>query len=276
MRCLWLIICAVTLAPAALPDTAVSAARLPKGFILAAHRGVVTENLKENSRASLEETIRRGYTHIEVDLRCTKDGQPVCCHDSDLQRSFGLAKDVTELTLAELRALIPEEDLPSFADFCSWCAGRINLMLDFKGCPEDLLETFVAHVKAAMAKHSLIEQALYIGNPSIIRCFLGQGRASWFATKGRTLRSTPPGDKHYVFNHPADVDADLVKQIHSAGLQIVVSINTLHYREGDPILQGRADVQRMLDLGVDGLQIDDEYDEVVFAHFRNAMAAPAK
>jgi len=63
-------------------------------FVLVAHRGVVTEELQENSLASLEETIRRGYTHIEVDVRATKDGHPVCLHDGNLERTCGVNANV--------------------------------------------------------------------------------------------------------------------------------------------------------------------------------------
>jgi len=54
----------------------------PAGHLMVlAHRGVVTDTIPENSLASLEETIRRGYTHIEVDVRPTKDGHAVVLHD---------------------------------------------------------------------------------------------------------------------------------------------------------------------------------------------------
>lgn len=70
--------------------------------MLIAHRGVVTDTLKENSLASLAETIRRGYTHIEVDLRMTKDGEIVCLHDNSLRRTTGVSKHINRITLEEL------------------------------------------------------------------------------------------------------------------------------------------------------------------------------
>ena len=60
-----------TVVLAALPAPA-----LTDGFILVAHRGVVDETFTENGLPSLEEAIRRGYTHVEVDIRSTKDGVP--------------------------------------------------------------------------------------------------------------------------------------------------------------------------------------------------------
>ena len=77
-------------------------------FVLVAHRGIVTEELPENSLASLEETIRRGYTHIEVDVRATKDGFPVCLHDGNLARMCGIDLNIGAVTLAELRERVPE------------------------------------------------------------------------------------------------------------------------------------------------------------------------
>jgi glycerophosphoryl diester phosphodiesterase len=38
-----------------------------------AHRGgFVTETLPENSFSALEEAIRRGYSHVEIDARITR------------------------------------------------------------------------------------------------------------------------------------------------------------------------------------------------------------
>ncbi len=43
---------------------------------------------------------------------------------------------------------------------------------------------------------------------------------------------------------------------------MIVSINQFHYLgKGDLVALGMADVRRMLDYGVDGLQIDSVYDQ---------------
>jgi len=241
-----------TLANAVLP--------LPPDFVLIAHRGVVTAEVAENSLASLEETIRRGYTHIEVDVRCTKDGYPVCLHDTGIGRVVKGARGmVEEMTLEELRLQAPEERVPSFERFCALCEGRIGLMPDIKGCPKGMEETYKSRVLESMKRHGLLTSAYFIGDATSITDGSEGGKVP--------LRETdPPGPetarRRYIFCHARDLDAERVKQHQARGLQVIVSINTFHYwKIGSG--NGRQDIATMLSLGVDGLQIDSDYDDLL-------------
>ena len=110
-------------------------AQAPDGLILVAHRGVVTDTATENSLESLEGAIQRGYTHVEVDIRLTKDGHAVCLHDSSLRRTTGVDKRIHQVTLRELRALVPVNTVPTLETYCDHAAGRIDLMPDIKDYP---------------------------------------------------------------------------------------------------------------------------------------------
>jgi glycerophosphoryl diester phosphodiesterase len=251
-------------------DTVV-APMILQDFILIAHRGVVTETIPENSLASLEETIRRGYTHIEVDIRSTKDGHAMCLHDESLRRTTGLPHLITELTLAELRALAPVDTVPDFATFCARCEGRIGLMPDIKEWPPDVEEAFAKSIEQPMLKHGLMEDSYFIGKHSLTRHFSERGRLSWrepletVRTSDRAKDS--PGDRYFIFNHAADFDADSVKGFQDLGLKVIVSINIFHYlRIGHWKETGHRDVARMLEYGVDGLQIDSVYEPAFREH----------
>ena len=102
-----------------------------------AHRGgVVNEMYYENSIEGLEEAIRRGYSHVEVDVRITRDSQLVCFHERNLSEITGIDKNIDELALAELRkiaASLNAQIFPTFDEYCARCAGRIKLMVDLKG-----------------------------------------------------------------------------------------------------------------------------------------------
>jgi len=75
---------------------------LPDDFIVVAHRcGVVNDELTENSLAALDEAIARGYTHVEVDLRITKDGHVVCLHDANLKRTKGVDKEMDAISTSQ-------------------------------------------------------------------------------------------------------------------------------------------------------------------------------
>jgi len=241
---------------------------VPEGFIVVAHRGVVDDTFTENSLPSLEETIRRAYTHIEVDLRCTKDGQAVCSHGTSVGGTADVRRKVNEVTLAELRELVSEETVPSFKTFCARCEGRINVMPDVKACPPHLREAFVASIDGALSEHGLMRDALFIGRADLTRHFAGKGKLAWGAPLEAARQSARgkqrPGESYFIFKHAADLDEIQVNGFHEMGLLVIVSINTFHYLgQGDLIELGREDVRKMVAFGVDGLQIDSVYDDMV-------------
>ena len=245
-------------------------------FILIAHRGVVTKALPENSLASLEETIRRGYSHIEVDIRGTRDGHAVCLHDDSLRSAAGLSQLASELTLAELRALVPVEIVPDFATFCARCEGRISLMPDIKSYPPDMEAAFANSVETALVQHGLMKNAYFIGNHDITKRFAEGGRVALRgkleAMQNKEGFDRQPGDQYFVVGHAVDFDADSVKAFQTLGLKVIVSINIFHYLQlGSWQEIGDRDVARMLDYGVDGLQIDSVYETSFREAFRKTV-----
>ncbi|HOZ47399.1 MAG TPA: glycerophosphodiester phosphodiesterase family protein [Candidatus Hydrogenedentes bacterium] len=238
---------------------------LPEGFILVAHRGVVTDTISENSLASIEETVRRGYTHIEVDLRATADGRVVCFHDDNLKRVTGIRASISQSTLAELRVKAPEERLPSFEQFCALCEGRINLMPDVKECAPGLVETYVRGIEEPMVAHGLLENALFIGKSDIVWRLRDRTRMPWrppSSESGEVLDGAL-GERYFVFKHGQDLGEEAVREFQAMGLPIVASINLFHYRKMDPRISGSADVKRLIELGVTGFQIDAAYESAV-------------
>ena len=92
------------LALSAGPEAWAKSAGKMKNLLLIAHLGgVVDENIAENSIEGLEEAIARGYTHLEVDARISKDGHVICFHDASLKRETGVDKNISDLTLAEIK-----------------------------------------------------------------------------------------------------------------------------------------------------------------------------
>lgn len=72
--------------------------------LLAAHRGD-QKNCPENTMPAFEAAIRAGVDMIETDVHMTRDGELVLIHDANTLRTTGIDGIVTEMTLAELRAL---------------------------------------------------------------------------------------------------------------------------------------------------------------------------
>ena len=247
--------------------TLIAQPELPEGFIVMAHRGVVTEEITENSMQSLEAAIERGYTHMEVDLRCTKDGVAVCLHDSSLKRTTGVDANIYETTLEELYKLVDKDTVPTFAEFAKRAEGRIDLQPDIKQGPRDLIKPFAKSLNESMKKHGLMDNAYFIGDRRVMVEMDITGRVS-ISPKGVAEGGLEEGPdarfKRFVFGHGEDFNEENLAEFRKMGLPVIVSINTFHYREGDPIAQGIAHVKEMIDLKVDGIQIDSVYDEPVF------------
>lgn len=257
----------------------------PDKFILIANRGgVVDDSLSENSIKGLEEAIRRGYTHVEVDARMTSDGFVVCFHDENLERETGVNINISDLTLVELKKIKlkkSQESVPTFEEFCSRCTGRIDLMIDTKGVGDKYLEPYAVQIEYFLTQYGLLQNALFILNRMPIRnqdkvadWFLAKSKTAWRYNVAKTrilAKAMPePGKYHFVFNSPKDFTKEMIEEFHKIGLMVIASVNLSHYLTGDPMEQGLTDVAKMLEWGVDGLQIDSCYDPLVFPRIRSA------
>ena len=252
---------------------------LSKDFILVAHRGgVVDEERSENSIKGLEEAIQRGYTHIEIDARVTKDGHVVCFHDENLKRETGIDKNISDLTLEELKQiklLKSQEQIPTFEEYCVRCEGRIDVMVDTKGVSDQFLEQYIMEVEKSLSNHGLLKNALFIldGRPKnnqdkVTERFLGKAMVAWRKDAKTTREMLPQLPKnfnqlYFIFNSPKHFNKDEFKEFHKMGLKIIASVNLSHYKTGDAFQQGQNDVRKMLAWEVDGLQIDSCYDNQV-------------
>lgn len=69
-----------------------------------AHRGF-SAIAPENTLAAFSAAIQHGADSIEFDIQLSADGVPVVIHDATLDRTTGVAGNVTEKTVAELKTL---------------------------------------------------------------------------------------------------------------------------------------------------------------------------
>ena len=81
----------------------------PPSFRFLAHRGLtVGENsqpIDENTQLAFARALQVGATYLEVDVRASRDGVVVVCHDVDLARIAGRPEKVAELDWATLEAM---------------------------------------------------------------------------------------------------------------------------------------------------------------------------
>ena len=246
--------------------------------ILIAHRGgVVDEERSENSFRALEEAIRRGYTHVEIDARITADGHVICFHEDELMEEAGIDGKISEMTrdaVTDVILIRSQETIPTFNEYCDRCAGRIGVMIDLKGCRDEYISSYADEVESALDRHDLLTDALILINKTprnnqdrIASLFEGKSLVSWrrdLATTREAVKRDPDVLKrHYVFNHGEDFTAEDVSGFRELGFKVIPGINSYHYPEGDSLSLGRQHIEYLRNCEVDGFQIDSCYDPIL-------------
>jgi glycerophosphoryl diester phosphodiesterase len=121
-----------------------------RGIRLVAHRGAHGPGLPlENTLAAFELCTALGVWAIETDIRMTRDGEPVICHDPDCGRLHERPDIVlAEVSFAQLRAAVPA--IPHLSELVAGFAAHIHLMLEVKESWRERPE-YPARVAACLA-----------------------------------------------------------------------------------------------------------------------------
>ena len=99
-----------------------------------AHRGLHGGGVFENSLAAYEAAIQKGF-NIEIDVHILADDELVVFHDNTLERIFGDAVELQDLTYEQLcRYTLPfvNEHIPTFQEVLDYVAGRTGLLIEIK------------------------------------------------------------------------------------------------------------------------------------------------
>jgi glycerophosphoryl diester phosphodiesterase len=113
---------------------------MPDHVNIIAHRGASGLCGQDNTLTSFELAIDLGCDMVELDVRCTSDGQLACFHDP----AVGGTR-VVDLTFDDLRAR-SGVDVPTFEQAVRLCSGRIGLNVEIKepGYERDVIQTLLA------------------------------------------------------------------------------------------------------------------------------------
>ncbi len=115
---------------AALPQALPSKEKLGE-CRLVSHRGEHdNRQILENTLAAFDRVKDRGVWGMELDVRWTKDLQPIVFHDTDFQRLFGSASMVNSMTMAEIRSEYPV--IPSLEEIILRYGKKLHLMIEIK------------------------------------------------------------------------------------------------------------------------------------------------
>ncbi len=225
------------------------------GPLAFAHRGGSAE-APENSWAAFEHAVALGYRYIETDVRATADGVAVALHDPTLDRVTQQPGVLHKMSWRQVRAtrLGDGREIPLLEELLSaWPDVRWNI--DVKK-PEAIAPVVEALRRTASVDRVLV--ADFSGRrASRVRAALGPalatGAGRWtvarlVAAKVITLRVRSDAVAAQV---PVQrrgipiVDAAFVRVCHNAGLAVHVWT-----------IDKPAEMERLLDLGVDGIMTD--------------------
>lgn len=246
---------------------AASAAIDPEYRLIAHRGGIVDDRHAENSPGSLQEAIRRGYWMIEVDIRRTKDGEPILQHDPDFRRFYGDGRKVEEMTWAEISGLRAQPGGTSpihFRDVCRMCEGKVHLMLDIKG--DGFPEVFYANLGQLLKEHNLLRTAYALsgggerGAPHLAaHCYSAVNRVR---LKEAIARGEDVSSRYFLFELASELDEETFALCRKANVTAVAAINTFRYTmaKRDEQKGPEEDAARLKNLGVRHYQIDSRYD----------------
>jgi len=233
-----------------------------------AHRGLVTPDaaalgVVENSFAAVAEAHAAGLTYVESDCHVTADGAVVLFHDPDLQRVTGNPRRVDAVRLHELEEIMAER------------GGLITLAQALEAFPET---HFNLDVKAEAAAESVGRLVAPHAERVLLTSFSDDHRRQAVAaatragaamrpaispgttTMARVVAAVASGIRPLAQRLMRDVDALQVPERH--GRVRVVTPRLIRAAHASDVevhvwtVNDQDDMERLLDMGVDGLVSD--------------------
>lgn len=235
------------------------------GMRLIAHRGgVVDKHRHENSAESIRAAIERGYWMVEVDVRRTRDGEPVLHHDSTFSRYYGETRRPEEMSWKEIKVLRAPGGgkVIHFETACEMCRDRMRLMLDLKG--SDWPKEFYGRLLRAIDAARVPGPVWSLGGARVKPLF--DGRVVVSANR-RDLRrwadeGQPVSRDYFLFELGSELDQEAVALSRELKVSPVAAINTFRYTiaNRDEWKGAAEDVERLVRLGVADFQVDSMYE----------------
>lgn len=133
---------------------------------ITAHRGASKER-PENTMAAFSKAIEDMADCIELDVQMTSDGYIVVMHDTSAYRTTGVAKNITDMTYAEVKNLdagywfsekYRGERVPSLEEVLKLAKGKIKLNIEIKAAPDS--EEVAQKVVELIDKYSMEDECV--------------------------------------------------------------------------------------------------------------------
>ncbi|ASW55107.1 glycerophosphodiester phosphodiesterase [Plantactinospora sp. KBS50] len=222
-----------------------------------AHRGGAAAG-DENTAAAFARAVALGYRYVETDVHATADGVPVVFHDATLERLTGDRSRIAALRWADLAsvrvggaAAVPRLD----EVLAAWPEVRFNVDVkadDAVTPAVDCVERAGAGDRVLLASFSdaRLRRLRTLAGPKVATSLgmLGVARLRLASLTGRRLVLPPSVVAAQVpmrWGRVPVVDRRFLAYAHRLGLQVHVWT-----------IDDRAEMEDLLDLGVDGIMTD--------------------
>ncbi|MFZ9628747.1 MAG: glycerophosphodiester phosphodiesterase [Ilumatobacteraceae bacterium] len=224
------------------------------GPIAWAHRGGASDQ-PENTMPAFEYAVGLGYRYVETDVQVTADGVLVAFHDDDLSRTCGRPGRISRLPWREVQTarVSGQAPIPLLEDLLgAWPNLRVNI-----DCKSDAaVAALVSTLRRCAALPRVAVGAFDDRRLRRLRAQLGDELCTSLGPVGvAALRAGLPGHGLNRGAHAAQVpvrqgpvrvvDDSFVRRAHARGLHVHVWT-----------IDDAAEMNRLLDLGVDGLMTD--------------------
>ncbi len=217
-----------------------------------AHRGG-GEDHPENSLPAIAQAVELGYRYVEIDIRATRDGVPVLFHDEMLERMTGRGGRIEELSWGQVQELrlAGVEAIPRLEEvFATWPSLRIAL---------DIKSDRAIEPVAAMIRARRVQDRVSVGAVSQRRAW--QLRRVFGGEVCHALGSFDVARLRLAsFGLPVGAVSEAAAQVPSRhrGIPIVdrAFLRAAHARRIRVhvwTLNRAAEIERLLDLGIDGV-----------------------
>lgn len=223
------------------------------------HRGFAPDG-DENTMAAFERAVDLGFGYVEVDVQVSADGVVMVFHDDTLERVTDASGPVGARTAADVGALAVNGlgGIPSLEQvLLRWPDLRLNVDVKSDGCMRpfaELINRRRAHERVLVASFSdrrrwkvlrLLERPTASSAGMLVNGLLVLAAPLGLARLVAVLARVQAVQVPETYRGIRVVTRRFVSSCHAAGLQVHVwTINE------------RTDMDRLLDLGVDGLVSD--------------------
>ncbi|NOZ80315.1 MAG: hypothetical protein GXP63_01465 [DPANN group archaeon] len=211
------------------------------------HRGAMAME-PENTLRSFKKAVGLGVDYVELDIRLSEDEELMVFHDEFLDRTTDGEGPVRSHTREDLQKLDAGkgEQISTLEEVLKELKGQVKFVIELK---EDHQEDKVV---ALLKEMKLVDDAIII---SFVHRRLVKVRELCKDLQTGVLLVADPlhpsnlakdAEADFLFSAHAFTDKEMVDEIHAAGLRVVVWT-----------VLARTDLKKMLELGVDGIAVND-------------------